>query len=383
MIPSNPGFAGVGGRSMALSRVSWIASVAFCAVLPAVTLLTLFVTTIQDHAVAFDFRPFYSAAGAVLEGETPYPEHDDPLTAQSGAYVYPPLTALLTVPLRALPVDAAGIVMMLVLALAAAAIPLVVGVRDWRCSGIVFLWPPVLSAIQTGNVTLLLGLAAAVVWRFRERTLVSSVATGVTLATKFFLWPLVVWLAATRRMSAAALSCVFGVALTAGSWAAIGFAGLGDYPDLMRRLEDSIGLDSYTAYVVGLDLGLPSTVARLLWLVLGLGLLAVTVVLARRGDERGAFILAMSAALALTPIVWLHYFALLVVVVAVGQPRLGVAWFVPLAMVITPGSGHPTALETSATLAIAALTIALALRASNAAFAERSVATPTHSLETA
>jgi hypothetical protein len=33
-------------------------------------------------------------------------------------------------------------------------------------------------------------------------------------------------------------------------------------------------------------------------------------------------------------------------------------------MVVTPGSGHPTPFETAATLAIAAVTIGLALRAS-------------------
>ena len=365
MIPDTPTLPRTGARSLAFSRVAWLASVAFCGLLPVATVLALFATAIQEDAVAFDFRPFYSAAGAVLEGETPYPEADDPLTARSGAYVYPPLTALLTVPFRVVSLDAAGLVMMVVLTLAAAAIPFVVGVRDWRCYGLAFIWPPVLSAIQTGNLTLLLGLAAAVAWRFRDRAALSSFATGVTLAAKFFLWPLVVWLAASRRSAAAALSCAIGLALLALSWGAIGFAGLGDYPDLMRRLEDSIGADSYTAYVVGLDLGFSSTFARALWLSLGLGLLAATVITARRGDDRSAFILAVTAALALTPIVWLHYFALLLVIVAVGQPRLGVAWFVPLAMLITPGSGHPTPFQTAATLAIAAVTVALALHASN------------------
>ena len=75
------------------------------------------------------------------------------------------------------------------------------------------------------------------------------------------------------------------------------------------------------------------------------------VVLARRGDERTAFILAVAASLVLTPIVWLHYFALLLVVVALAQPRLGFLWFVPLLMVLTPGSGQPTPFETSGTLA--------------------------------
>ena len=61
-------------------------------------------------------------------------------------------------------------------------------------------------------------------------------------------------------------------------------------------------------------------------------LLAAVVVLARRGDERRAFVVAVAAALACSPIVWLHYFALLLVVVAVAEPRLGLLWFVPLAM---------------------------------------------------
>jgi hypothetical protein len=143
----------------------------------------------------------------------------------------------------------------------------------------------------------------------------------------------------------------------------VGFAGFLDYPDLVRRLEDVVGDDSYTLYIVGLDLGLPSTAARLLWVVLGVGLLAWMVLLGRRGDERSAFVVAIAASLALSPIVWLHYFALLLVVVALAQPRLGVVWFVPLAMMITPGSGHPTPFETSWTLIVAALTVALALRA--------------------
>jgi hypothetical protein len=222
----------------------------------------------------------------------------------------------------------------------------------------------VLSAIQTGNVTLWFALAAALVWRFRNRALPATLSLGLTLAAKFFLWPVVVWLAATRRLAAAAASLAIGAVLLLLSWAAIGFAGFTTYPDILRELERTVGEDSYTVYIVGLDLGLPSTAARAAWLVLGCALLAAVVVAARRGDERTAFVLAIAAALALTPIVWLHYFALLLVVVAVAQPTLGVVWFVPLAMVITPGSGHPTPFETGWTLAVAACVVALAIRAS-------------------
>ena len=352
---------------IAWPRVVRFASIVFCGLLPAVTLVALFATTVQDDAIAFDFRPFYSAAEAVLDGASPYPTADDPLTAQSGAYVYPPLIAILTVPFTVVPVEAAGLLMMALLAAAALAIPFVLGVRDWRCYGVMFLWPPVLSAIQTGNVTLLLGLCAALVWRFRERMLPSSASLGVTLAAKFFLWPLIVWLAATRRLAAAGLAFALGVGLLLVSWAAIGFAGLVDYPDLMRRLDESIGLDSYTLHIVALDLGAPEALARVIWFACGAVLLAGVIMLGRRGDERAAFMVAIAAALALTPIVWLHYFALLLVVVALAQPRLGYVWFVPLAFVVTPGSGQPTPFETGWTLAVAVLVVALALRASGGA----------------
>src|SRR5262249_31473895 len=152
-------------------------------------------------------------------------------------------------------------------------------------------------------------LAAAVAWRYRDRVVPAAVAVGITLAAKFFLWPLVVWFAATRRIRTAVWACAVGTGLLALSWSIIGFAGFTDYPELVRKLEEKVGDDSYTAYIVGLDLGLPSEVARVLWVGIGLSVLAVVVLVALRGDEKTAFIASIAAALALTPIVWLHYFA--------------------------------------------------------------------------
>lgn len=348
------------GSSIRTSRLAHFAAIVFLGVVPALVVVMLFVAAVGDDAVATDFRQFYVAGQAILDGESPYSESEPALWG--GPYPYPPLPALLATPLTALPFDAAGVLVMAALLLAALATLYVIGVRDWRCYGLALLWPPVISAIQTGNVTLWLGLALALAWRYRDRRLVSSASIGATLAVKFFVWPVLVWMVATRRYVSAALACVVGPALLLGSWAVVGFAGLRDYPDVLQRLEDAVGDDSYTAYIVGLDLGIPSPAARALWLVLGFGLLALVVLLGRRGEERAAFVLAITAALALTPIVWLHYFALLVVIVAIARPRLGVVWFVPLGMVLTPGSGHPSPFETSWTLAVAALTVALAVR---------------------
>ena len=353
------------------ARVVQLLSYVAFAVLPAIVVVLLFASAIQDDAVAFDFRVFYDAAEAVLDGESPYQDLEDEDAVVGRGYVYPPITAIGVIPLTLLPVEVAGLIVMALLVGAALAIPYVLGVRDWRCYGLLLLWPPVISAVQTGTVTLLLALGAALAWRYRDRTAATAAAVGATLSLKLILWPLLVWLAATRRVATAAVALAIGAALALGSWAAIGFTGLTEYPDVLRRLQDAVELDSYTLYVVALDAGASSEVARAIWLAFGLAVLAAVVVVARQGDERAAFVLAVAAALLLSPIVWLHYFALLAVAVALTRPRLSLAWFVPLAMVVTPGSGQPTPFETAATLAIAAATVGLALwPTSDAAVAE-------------
>ena len=49
----------------------------FCGALPAIVVLLLFVSAIEDDAVAFDFRVFYGAAEAILDGESPYQDPED------------------------------------------------------------------------------------------------------------------------------------------------------------------------------------------------------------------------------------------------------------------------------------------------------------------
>jgi hypothetical protein len=345
------------GDGITRERVVWLASVVFFGVMPVMTLGALFWTAIEGDSIATDFGQYYAAAAAILRGDSPYSPSGDPLTAWGGPYPYPPLLALFAAPLTILSLQAAGLLAMAVLVGVAVAVLWVADVRDWRCYGLALMWPPVISAIQTANVTLWFALAAAIAWRFRDRIWPGAAAIGLTLAAKLFLWPLVVWLAATRRFAAAIATCVVGAGALVVSWAVIGFAGFADYPQLVRKLERTVGEDSYTAYIVGLDAGLPSTAARVVWLGLGVALVAAAAVLGVRGEAKTAFVIAIAASLALTPIVWLHYFALLLVPIALARPTLGALWFVPLGMVLTPGSGHPTPFQTAWTLAIAALAL--------------------------
>ncbi len=81
-------------------------------------------------------------------------------------------------PLTVLPVQAAALLTMAVLVVVALAVPYVLGVRDWRCYGVMLLWPPVLNAIQTGNVTLWFALALAITWRLRDRVFPSRLRSA-------------------------------------------------------------------------------------------------------------------------------------------------------------------------------------------------------------
>lgn len=302
-----------------------------CIAAPAFLVVFLLVHGVREDLLGIDFdRAFLHASRAVLHGEQVLPLVDDPSLPAGTAYVYPPLTAIAVAPFALLPSAVANAIFTALLAVCVVATLRALDVRDWRCYGIVFLWAPVFSALQTGNLTILLGLAAALAWRWRERPARAGLAVGVSLAAKLFLWPLLVWFVAVRRRRAAMIALAGSVGLTVLTWGALGFAGIVRYPALLQRLSDLEAPVSYTLYALALDLGVGAPVARALWLGAGAALLAAAVLLARRGESRRAFAAAVIAAIALSPIVWMHYFALLLVPVALASTTLSVAWLLPV-----------------------------------------------------
>jgi hypothetical protein len=350
----------------ARSNFLQISSVVVCGLAPVVSLYYVFADVVAGRGQIPDFRfAYYPAAKAVLAGHDIFPSGD--FVLRSGFvldYVYPPLTAIAVIPFTVFPVHAGELIFASLLVLAFIATLAVLGVRDWRCYGLAFVWPPVLDAIQTGNVTIPLCLFAALVWRFRDRPLPCGASLGLSLATKILLGPLAIWLVGTRRLRAGLWTVTVATLALVITWGAIGFRGLVGYPALLHRLSDFMDSRSYSVYALGVDLGLPSELARLLWLVLAVSMLAATWILARRGDDRRAFVLALTAALACSPIVWLHYFALLLVAVAIMQPRLGPAWFIgfPLQAVVSTGVYNGSTFQTAAVLATVAFTVGLILR---------------------
>jgi hypothetical protein len=336
-------------------------TIAVCGVLP-LCALAIVLSDLVDGNAGWAFREaFLGAADAVLHGADPYPGLEDPSIVEGTAYVYPPLLALIAAPFTFVAANVAAIGFALVLVAAVPATLLLLGVRDWRCHGLVLLWPAVLSAVHVENITILMGLAAALAWRFRDAA-TGPLTLGVSLALKPLLWPLAPWLAGTRRVPSLVWGGVVALVVALGSWAVIGFDGLVEYEALVRRLGEVMDEWGYSVYALALDLGAADAVARGLWLLLAVGLLASAFVVSRRGRDRQGFILAMAAVIACSPIVWLHYFALLLVIVAVAKPTLGAVWFAPLLLYGAEEIGNGTPFQTAFTLAVAALTVALAFR---------------------
>ena len=323
------------------SMLRRIAPPVFLGALPLFMLVLVVYGEYASNDVAIDFHNvFYPAAQDVLDGVSPYVEAADPLTA----YVYTPLLAFLVTPFTVLPLAVAEVVASLILMACFVSTPYVIGVRDWRVVGAMLLWPPFVSGLQTANVTFLLCFLCALTWRWRDRRLRPGFAIGMAIALKLVLWPVAVWLLVSRRLAsffAASLMAVVAVLLV------LPFDTLGAFVGMLREHGELFDGESYTVYAFLAGLGMPDLAARAVWLGMGLGLL---------GFGRRNFILCIAASLALSPIVWLHYFALLVIPLAVAAAPLWV-WLLPVLLWFAPGMANGDSWHQALVLGVATLTI--------------------------
>jgi hypothetical protein len=333
-VPAEPGWGRAGISPARLAQAARrVLTVLFLGVLPVAFTCWFGYYQARLGVLNFDFEgTIWEAGRRILDGRSPYPAATAEALGVGNPAVYPAPVLVAAAPLAALPLAVAGAVWLALLAAAGFLTLWILGVRDWRCYGVALASFPVLHALTLGNVTILLVLAAAVAWRYRDRTWVVAAAVALAVAVKIFLWPLVVWLLATRRFRAAAVAVAGAGVVTLGAWGAIGFAGLREYPQLLDALSAVYAPPSHSLFSAGLGLGLGDGGAHALALVGGGAvLLAAALVGRRRGGDEASFSLALGAALLLSPIVWPHYFALLLVPLAILQPRLGRLWALPAA----------------------------------------------------
>lgn len=324
--------------------------------------LWILVTSALRGRFALDFHhTFLPAAHAVVDGTSPYSAVGSRVLTQGTAFLYPPLTAYLLSPFTLLPSLVGEII---AVALVAAAVPAtlwLLGVRDWRCHAMAFLWWPTIIGLQTGNLTLPMLLGVAVVWRYRERRAVAGLVAGLVVALKLFFWPILVWLLATRRYRAAALGAASAVFFVVVPWAGIGFAGLRGYPHLLATVSAHEGPRSYSVAAL-LNAVLPSwTAATAVETLIGVALLGAVFVAGRRGREKDALALSIAALLVLSPLLEMHYLAALLVVVALHRRQFGPIWAVPLLLWGAPATVAGSILQVVHVLVVVAATFTVVL----------------------
>jgi hypothetical protein len=324
-------------------------------------LITAIAVVQATYAFGVDFRAtIYDPGQALLAGHSPYPGASVHALVGRPTFVYPPLLLWLDAPISLLPYHAAEVVWTFLLAGAIALGIRLAGVRDPRCYAVALLCLPTVDGLAVGNVTLLLVLGLAAAWRWRDRALVCGAVVGVVVAVKLLLWPLGVWLLFTRRFRALGVAAAVGAMAVFGSWALIGFAGLADYPKLLNIVSSTTaGPRAYSILALVKLAGGSGTAGALLERAVGLAVLAYGARVVRRRDgDRRAFSAVIVAALIISPVVWIHYFTLLLVPLALIAPRFGPAWalvslyfpvlWLPLHRLTLPHAGAVVGLAPSA-----------------------------------
>lgn len=280
-----------------------------------------------------DFWTFWVASRIVVHGGNPYPAIASlPHVADQwfAPFVYPPFAAFLLAPLGALPYLAAKVVFF-ALNLAALYVALrLVRVRDWRCYTIALASPALLEAAGIGTISISLALLVAAAWRYRDRVVACGLLIACAVTAKLFLWPLWFWLVRTRRYRAAALAAVSSLCAVVASWAAIGFAGLRDYPTLLARMTGLEGPHSFSPYALVRAFGVGDVPAGRLTYALGLVALGLALWFIR--DDQRSLAAMIGVSFVATPILWPHYLVLLFVPIAITSPSFSPLWLAPVVL---------------------------------------------------
>lgn len=308
------------------------------AVLPGLVTVWLLLYVSTGRLGAVDFRQDFWVAGfRVLHGGNPYLWTRAQIIS-GASFPYPALAALLFVPFALIPVGASSVLFTVLCIVSVAAALRLLAPRDWRLYGVVAVWPAVVSGWQTGNLTLLLALGMACLWRYRERPFVAGVLVALLISIKPIVFPLGIWLIATRRYRAAGYAAAVGLAINLVAFTVLGWSTLGGWLHLISLQGDLLYRKGYAVIAVATDVGLSRQAGTVLEVGIGLLVAIACIRAGRRGLEATALAVAVLLMLVASPQVDLHYFALLLVPLAIMRPRLRWSWLVPLALWVCPAS---------------------------------------------
>ncbi len=305
-------------------------AVGIAAVGSLVLLGAMFLWVNQASSWAYDFRAYYDAALRVAVSGSPY--HPETLggpfsPGPFGLYLYAPPLALLVAPLTNLSLpDASVIWLMLKLAAVGLTCWLVPVSRPVRLVllGVAGASAPFLNDIRLGNVSVFVTLLSAVGWRFLDRS-GSGVAIALSALARPTMGIVFVWWLMRRAWQPVLAGAATAAAAVLVTLPFVGLEAWIEFFTVLRNLGGVTGVERNADLGSAvLQLGGPDWLAQFALLAgyaIGLG----AIVLSLRRDRDLGFVVGVSAALLLSPLLWDHYLTQLLLPAALLASR-GRVW---------------------------------------------------------
>jgi hypothetical protein len=310
-------------------------------VLAIVLNVAMILRAIHRHGLGLDFTHVSPAIRGLVHGADPYVIEN---VNEGGHFLWTILAGWILAPFAWLPHGYLLVVAFELVGMVLAA--LLLGLRDIRLIALSLAWPATLVSVQTGNITVLVAVLLAAAWHERGRSR-AGIWAGLAVGVKLFAWPVLVWLVATRRWRALALALsvqVFTLLIT------LPYTSLGEYVRFERAVDHVMSGESITLAALVRQHGGSTRVGTAVALVVGLA------VLWKGRRDLGWVVVAM---LVLSPVVWLHYYGLLLIPLALWSPPLWV-WSLPMLLFVGPGRDNGGPVRTALVLGVAAATVAAA-----------------------
>lgn len=306
---------------------------------------------------AYDLVAYTDAARRLLAGDPLYPlAARETIFLGAGEYLYPPLTAVLFIPLALVPLELARALWTAGLVALAAALGLVLTrslpstVRPWALACYA-LYLPLVAEITLGNlnlVTLALCLAA---WRARDRAVAGGALLAAAVGLKLVPIALPVFFLAAGRARLLVWAAALGISATL-----LSFIWLADEWRTYAGLALGIAAAPATQAVALAPSDVP---VRVVLLLAALALLTFAGRAARDpSHEHTAFSLALAAMLLAAPAIWYPYLVFALPLFAVLARAPAPMWIVALvawaALQIPARGGEPPIAFAGLVLLIAA-----------------------------
>jgi len=277
---------------------------------------TFVIIAAAGATLGYDYEAYARAAQRLLDGLPLY----DPAVDLAGGfaiYLYPPPFAVAFAPFVLLG-DPAGLyawtALLIGSAVAAVALmPVSMSLR-WTMLLLAGLSWPLLYSFKLGQVGPILVLLFVLGWRWLDR----PVALGATIAVGALVkvQPALLggWALLTGRPRAAAVAAVGVAIVVVVTLPLVGVAAWSDYVAILRTVSEPVTTPhNFTVGAVLYQAGVPADTAAIVQWAVVIGTLAVVVVAALRLSAEASFMVAVVATQLLSPLLWDHYAAVLLV----------------------------------------------------------------------